>query len=184
MNRSLLIGGCTVAAALVGMGYLAAVLIKKNGVRLDRRFYKEQLRFYTVVFPVFVAVYVYVYWPDIASAGIGIGFFLLGTVASLASTRFFLNVSFLEDALRAGRPPASDLVHNERTKLFAGSLDRASTSCFTVGIATPVAGFLYNVGAVGAGIEPTLLAVVLIVWLTCAVGLHLAARKLLGGLRG
>jgi hypothetical protein len=34
------------------------------------------------------------------------------------------------------------LVANERTKLLANALDRASTSCFTVGIATPLAGWL------------------------------------------
>ncbi|MFD1300248.1 hypothetical protein [Methylobacterium marchantiae] len=33
----------------------------------------------------------------------------------------------------------------EQTKLIANALERASTACFTVGIATPVAGFLYDV---------------------------------------
>jgi hypothetical protein len=36
------------------------------------------------------------------------------------------------------------LVDNERTKLLANALDRASTACFTVGILTPTAGFLYG----------------------------------------
>lgn len=31
-------------------------------------------------------------------------------------------------------------VRNEQKKLLANALDRASTPCFTVGIATPVAG--------------------------------------------
>lgn len=34
------------------------------------------------------------------------------------------------------------LIDNERTKLLANALDRASTACFTVGILTPTAGFL------------------------------------------
>lgn len=29
------------------------------------------------------------------------------------------------------------LVHNERTKLFANALDRASTACFAVGVCGP-----------------------------------------------
>jgi hypothetical protein len=40
-----------------------------------------------------------------------------------------------------------NLIDNERTKLLANAPDRASTACFTVGIATPVAGYLYNVGS-------------------------------------
>ncbi len=42
----------------------------------------------------------------------------------------------------------------ETTKLLANSFDRASTACFTVGIATPLAGYVYNVsgfrGTIGA----------------------------------
>ena len=38
-----------------------------------------------------------------------------------------------------------NLLHNERTKLLANALDRASTACFTVGILTPSVGYLYNV---------------------------------------
>jgi hypothetical protein len=38
------------------------------------------------------------------------------------------------------------LIDNERTKLLANALDRASTACFTVGILTPAAGYLYNIG--------------------------------------
>lgn len=33
----------------------------------------------------------------------------------------------------------------EKTKLIANALDRASTACFTVGIATPLAGYVYDV---------------------------------------
>jgi hypothetical protein len=34
----------------------------------------------------------------------------------------------------------------ERIKLLATALNTAATSCFTVGIATPLAGYIYNVG--------------------------------------
>jgi hypothetical protein len=38
------------------------------------------------------------------------------------------------------------LIFNERQKLLANNFDRMSTACFTVGIATPLAGYLYNIG--------------------------------------
>lgn len=44
-------------------------------------------------------------------------------------------------------------VRNEQETLLANALDRASTACFTVGIATPVAGHLYNIGNFGMAIE-------------------------------
>jgi hypothetical protein len=37
------------------------------------------------------------------------------------------------------------VIDNERTNLLANALDRASTACFTVGVATPMAGYLYGV---------------------------------------
>ncbi|WP_279595355.1 hypothetical protein [Methylobacterium sp. J-090] len=39
-----------------------------------------------------------------------------------------------------------NLVFNEQIKLLAAALNTAATSCFTVGIATPVAGYIYNIG--------------------------------------
>jgi hypothetical protein len=69
------------------------------------------------------------------------------------------------------------LVWNERTKLLAGSLDRASTVCITVGIATPVSAFMY-----GSGLGPGTLAAACYVWLTAAFLLHLAGRRILGSL--
>ena len=42
------------------------------------------------------------------------------------------------------RPPGAEMamgsVHDERVKLLAGWLDRASTACFTVGVLVPMAG--------------------------------------------
>jgi hypothetical protein len=70
----------------------------------------------------------------------------------------------------------------ERTKLFAGSLDRASTSCFTVGVATPVAGLIYNVAAFGAALEWWRLALGVLGWLLVAIVLHYLARRVLRGL--
>lgn len=78
---------------------------------------------------------------------------------------------------------AADAVHNERTKLLANALDRASTTCFTVGIVTPGAGYLYNVSGFRSAVGLGVLTVGLIGWFVAAVLLHLAARRVLGGLR-
>jgi hypothetical protein len=75
------------------------------------------------------------------------------------------------------------LVRNERTKLLANALDRASTACFTVGIATPLAGWLYNVSAFRAGLDPLTLAFGIGGWLFGSIALHLAARRVLGDLQ-
>jgi multisubunit Na+/H+ antiporter MnhG subunit len=74
------------------------------------------------------------------------------------------------------------LIHNERKRLLANALDRASTACFTVGIATPVAGYLYNVGNIGETISAVRLGLGLFGWLLAAVTLHLLARRPLKGL--
>ena len=37
----------------------------------------------------------------------------------------------------------------EKARLFASAVDRASTACFTVGVATPLAGFVYNIAGIG-----------------------------------
>jgi ABC-type Co2+ transport system permease subunit len=75
------------------------------------------------------------------------------------------------------------LIHNERTKLLANALDRASTTCFTVGIVTPAAGYLYNVSGFRAATGIAVLVAGLIGWFVAAVLLHLAARRVLGSLK-
>ncbi|ATN35543.1 hypothetical protein ACO34A_17200 [Rhizobium sp. ACO-34A] len=74
------------------------------------------------------------------------------------------------------------LVRNEQKKLLANALDRASTACFTVGIATPVAGYLYNIGNFGTAISGGRLMVGIALWLFSAIALHLMARRVLKGL--
>jgi hypothetical protein len=75
------------------------------------------------------------------------------------------------------------LIRNERTKLLANALDRASTVCFTVGIATPAAGLLYNIGGFRAAAPVATLVLGIGLWLFAAVALHLLARRTLAGLR-
>jgi hypothetical protein len=76
-----------------------------------------------------------------------------------------------------------DIVQTERTKLLANALNTACTSCFTVGIATPIAGYVYNVSGFRDTIDLGQLAVGLSGWLAAALILHLLARRALGGLR-
>ncbi len=75
------------------------------------------------------------------------------------------------------------LIENERTKLLANSFDRASTACFTVGIATPLAGYLYGVLSFSAVVDRFWLAFTAISWLFATIALHLIARRLLKGLK-
>ncbi|WJR65543.1 hypothetical protein QTA58_15010 [Neorhizobium sp. CSC1952] len=66
----------------------------------------------------------------------------------------------------------------EQTKLLANALDRASTACFTVGIATPLAGYVYSL-AVFDTISGSRMIVSLVGWLLSAVLLHYLARRVL-----
>jgi hypothetical protein len=70
-------------------------------------------------------------------------------------------------------------VLNEHTRLFANAVDRASTGCFTIGIATPIAGFVYNVSGFRSTITAAELTLGLLGWLIAAVLLHLAAQWIL-----
>lgn len=73
------------------------------------------------------------------------------------------------------------LVNNERVKLLANALDRASTACVAVGVIGPAAAFLYGMGAVP--VSPVALGLGSAVWLATAVILHYYARRTLGGLK-
>lgn len=76
-----------------------------------------------------------------------------------------------------------DPVEVERTKLLANALNTACTSCFTVGILTPMAGYIYNVGGLRASMEPSYLVGGIVGWLFAAILLHWSARYVLGALR-
>ncbi len=73
------------------------------------------------------------------------------------------------------------LVRNERTKLLANALDRASTACFTVGVLGPAVAALYGVGGPGA-VPAAVIAFGSLFWLLAAVVLHIIARAVLGRL--
>jgi multisubunit Na+/H+ antiporter MnhG subunit len=74
------------------------------------------------------------------------------------------------------------LIHNERTKLLAGALNTAATSCFTIGVLAPMAAAFYNVKADNP-VSIGLVVAGLVVWLFAAVVLHIAARRVLGELK-
>lgn len=72
------------------------------------------------------------------------------------------------------------LIHNERTKLLANSLDRASTGCVVAGLITPAAS-LAKIDIQPTGLTASTMAGT-IIWLFAAVVLHWIARRILGGL--
>jgi 1-aminocyclopropane-1-carboxylate deaminase/D-cysteine desulfhydrase-like pyridoxal-dependent ACC family enzyme len=74
-----------------------------------------------------------------------------------------------------------NLVRNERLKLLANALDRASTSFITVGGITPLAALAYASAQFGLRAETVILAAIF--WTLFGIGLHLLAREVLGGLR-
>lgn len=75
------------------------------------------------------------------------------------------------------------LIDNERTKLLANALDRASTACFTVGMLTPFVGYLYNIGNFRGTVSAETLLAGLAGWLLAVAALHFLARRVLRGLR-
>lgn len=68
------------------------------------------------------------------------------------------------------------LLENERTKLLANALDRASTACLTVGVFAPIAAALYTSGR---GVSPFSFVIGAISWIFAAVVLHMSARYVL-----
>lgn len=77
----------------------------------------------------------------------------------------------------------TQLVDNERTKLLAGALDRASTAIFTVGIVTPSASYFFDLQGTRATMGLLGLGGFVVLSFLTAIGLHLLARSVLGELR-
>jgi hypothetical protein len=72
------------------------------------------------------------------------------------------------------------LIANERTKLLAGFLNGIGTAMVGAGVIVPLVAFTY--GIPGAAPGPAL-GLIGSCWLLAGLGLHLLARRLLGGLR-
>jgi mannitol/fructose-specific phosphotransferase system IIA component (Ntr-type) len=77
----------------------------------------------------------------------------------------------------------ADLIDNERTKLLANALDRASTAVFTVGVITPCVSYFFNLQEVREALGPVGLAAFVALSFLSSAGLHLLARSVLGDLR-
>lgn len=73
-------------------------------------------------------------------------------------------------------------VDKEQIKLTAQALDRASTTCFAVGVAGPAAAYFWNTPASLTAMTTWEVAVLLVSWLAVAISLHLFARRVLKGL--
>lgn len=73
------------------------------------------------------------------------------------------------------------LVHNERLKLLANALDRASTACLTVGFLAPVAAAYY--GPAASLPSALILVTGCATWIGAAFSLHYGASGVLKGLR-
>lgn len=72
------------------------------------------------------------------------------------------------------------LIRNERTKLLANALDRASTACIAAGLIAPVVSAMNA----GSGLHLSWLAIGSSgAWILAAVALHLGARHVLGRLQ-
>lgn len=77
----------------------------------------------------------------------------------------------------------SDLVHNERTKLLANALDRASTAALAVGVLGPVVTAAYGLGPADRPLPLLFLVAGTILWLAVSVSRHLFASWTLRKLR-
>lgn len=72
-------------------------------------------------------------------------------------------------------------IHNARLTLFANLLNAVVGSSIAIGVLTPVAAAIF--GAAPAGIRLRSIVIGVVFWLAAAVVLHIAARRVLGGLR-
>ena len=74
------------------------------------------------------------------------------------------------------------MIHNERVKLLAALLNTMAGSSFTVGVAAPVAAaFFYSAGPANLRLPAVVAGAT--AWLVIASVLHIAAQRVLGGLR-
>lgn len=73
-------------------------------------------------------------------------------------------------------------IANERTKLLANALDRASTASLAIGVFAPVAASFYR-SKLDGEIDLGTLAIGAVIWLGASLSLNMAARRILGKLK-
>jgi hypothetical protein len=71
--------------------------------------------------------------------------------------------------------------NEEKIKLVANALDRASTACLAIGVIAPLAAAFYTIDPAHRP-ESLILVLGTVIWLTAAVALHWLARRTLGKL--
>jgi hypothetical protein len=81
---------------------------------------------------------------------------------------------------QGGRGYAVPNVGNEKTKLLANALDRASTTCLALGVIAPIAAAFYTTASVRTPLGSVLTGTA--IWLGVAIGLHMGARWILNRL--
>lgn len=69
-----------------------------------------------------------------------------------------------------------NLIHNERVKLLATTLNNLGIASVVTGVVAPTAGFVYGIGS---WTQPIRLAGAILAWLVAGVGLHLIAQPVL-----
>ncbi len=74
------------------------------------------------------------------------------------------------------------MIWNEERKLIAGTWDRLGTMCATVGVATPLALWLYGPQN-DARFAWWIILPAAIVWILATIACHFTAREALKGLR-
>jgi hypothetical protein len=73
-----------------------------------------------------------------------------------------------------------NLVHNERAKLIANALDRASTACLATGVIVPAGAAMLGLNS---SVDVGTLMVAVVCWLVAAAVLHFEAQRVLRRLR-
>ena len=75
------------------------------------------------------------------------------------------------------------LVHNEQTKITAAYLNTAASAFFAAGVVAPLAAFIVGVTGPSSSVSMLTLLLGVTIFLAVSIGLHLAARYVLKGLR-
>lgn len=66
-------------------------------------------------------------------------------------------------------------IRNERIKLLANNIDRASSPVLTLGVPTPIVGIIFQINGLGRNAAPWLLGLALLGFIGTSAGIHFAA---------
>lgn len=70
-------------------------------------------------------------------------------------------------------------IRNERIKLLANNIDRASSAILTLGVASPIVGIIFQINGFGQNVAAWQLGLAVLGFLGTAAGIHFAARSVL-----